>query len=561
LLLPIFQADAAVWSVEAIPPEEGADKISLKDGRRSGGVCPVGTITGAKCVVIGEGAATVAAVWKATGISGAAALSRTNLKAAAATVRSFAPHAELIFLADNDPKPNGSNPGMADAIAAAKAFGGRVAIPTVDGGGKCDFWDVWSERGPEAVKAAIEQAHSVSSEEQREPPVPSAASQTPVAPAEHGAPVLDAIHSFLKRFVAYPSEAACVAHALWVAHAHLMDVWESTPRIAFLSPEPGSGKTRALEITETLVPRPVEAVSATPAYLFRKVSDEAGPPTLLYDEIDTVFGPRAKDNEEIRGMLNAGHRRGAVSGRCVVRGKVVETEELPAYCAVALAGLDDLPDTIRSRAVLIKMRRRGPAEVVEPYRRRLHAPQGNAIRDRLATWAASVAESLRGKWPDMPGGIQDRDADVWEALLAVADAAGGRWPEAGRAAAVALVTEARQAPPSLGVRLLEDLRGIFGERDAMHSLEIVAALTAIDEAPWADLRGKPIDQRRLAQMLKKYGVKSDDVRIGARVAKGYKRECLHEQWGRYLPASPLPPANSATSATTATAEEEGYSID
>jgi hypothetical protein len=141
-----------------------------------------------------------------------------------------------------------------------------------------------------------------------------------------GAELLDRVEDFLARFVAYPSEAARIAQTLWIAHTHLMSVWESTPRIAFLSPEPASGKSRALEVTELLVPRPVHAVNTTPAYLFRKVSDPEGPPTILYDEIDTVFGPKAKDNEDIRGMLNAGHRRGATAGRCVVRGKIVETE-------------------------------------------------------------------------------------------------------------------------------------------------------------------------------------------------------------------------------------------
>src|SRR5436190_12001456 len=148
-----------------------------------------------------------------------------------------------------------------------------------------------------------------------------------------------------------------------------MEGWEATPRIAFLSPEPGSGKTRAIELTETLVPRPISSINATPAYLFRKVSDPEGLPTILYDEIDTLFGPKAKDNEEIRGILNAGHRRGAIAGRCVVRGKLIETEELPAYCAVALAGLGALPDTILTRSVVIRMRRRAPAEAREPYRR------------------------------------------------------------------------------------------------------------------------------------------------------------------------------------------------
>ena len=78
-----------------------------------------------------------------------------------------------------------------------------------------------------------------------------------------GAALLEQVHAFLGRFVAYPSEDARVAHTLWIVHAHLMDAWESTPRIAFLSPEPASGKTRALEITELLVPDAVEAVNVT----------------------------------------------------------------------------------------------------------------------------------------------------------------------------------------------------------------------------------------------------------------------------------------------------------
>src|SRR5205823_3461100 len=188
---------------------------------------------------------------------------------------------------------------------------------------------------------------------------------------------------------------------------HLMHVWESTPRIAFLSPEPGSGKTRALEITELLVPRPVEAINVTPAYLFRKVSDPNGVPTVLFDEIDTLFGPKAKDNEEIRGILNAGHRRGAMAGRCVVKGKTVTTEELPAYCAVALAGLGNLPDTILSRSIVVRMRRRAPTENIEPYRRRMHAPEGHALRERLSAWAGEHLGELSDARPTMPEGLAD----------------------------------------------------------------------------------------------------------------------------------------------------------
>jgi hypothetical protein len=165
------------------------------------------------------------------------------------------------------------------------------------------------------------------------------------ADARQGERMLARVHSFLGRFISYPNAHAHVAHALWCVHCHLMDHWESTPRLAFLSVEPKSGKTRALEITELLVPHPVQAVNVSPSYLFRKVGSEEGA-TILFDEIDTVFGPKAKENEELRGLLNAGHRRGAVAGRCAVKGKEIVTEEIPAYAAVALAGIGWLPDTI-----------------------------------------------------------------------------------------------------------------------------------------------------------------------------------------------------------------------
>jgi hypothetical protein len=332
--------------------------------------------------------------------------------------------------------------------------------------------------------------------------------------AANGAELLTDVDAFLRRFVAYPSDHAHVAHTLWIAHAHAMEAWDSTPRIAFLSPEPGSGKTRALEVSEILVPNPVEAVNVTPAYLFRKVGSEDGAPTILFDEVDTIFGPKAKDNEEIRGLLNAGHRRGAVAGRCVVRGKTVETEEIPAYCAVALAGLGSLPDTLMSRAIVIRMRRRAPSEKVEPYRRRDEIGEGHELRGRLVGWATARGKILYAARPALPSGIEDRNADVWEALFAIADAAGGDWPKKAREAAVALIAASREQEPSLGIRLLADLRTVFGETEVLFTEAILVALHALEESPWQDLKGKALDSRGLGLRLRQYGIKSKQIRDG-----------------------------------------------
>jgi hypothetical protein len=361
-----------------------------------------------------------------------------------------------------------------------------------------------------------------------------------------GAVILKNVYDFLGRFVSYPSEHDRTAHALWCVHAHLMHLWDSTPRIAFLSPEPASGKSRALEVTELLVPRPVMAVNVSPAYLFRKVGSEDGRPTILFDEIDTVLGPKAKENEELRGLLNAGHRKDAVTGRCVVHGKTVATEDIPAYAAVALAGLGWLPDTTMSRSIVIHMRRRHAGERIEPFRRRIHMVNGHRIRSRIEAWAQKQTELK--DWPELPPGIDDRDADVWESLIAVANMAGGDWPVRAHVAAVAFVAASKEGETSLGVRLLADIKVVFGTADQMATAALLCALHELPEAPWNDIKGRPIDDRRLARQLRQYGIKSGLLSVGAeRSLRGYLRADFVDAWQRYFPSPP--PDKSATSAT------------
>ena len=356
-------------------------------------------------------------------------------------------------------------------------------------------------------------------------------------PEADGAVLLEDVHAFLARFVVYPSQEAHTAHTLWIAHTHFMDTWDSTPRLAFLSAEPESGKTRALEVSNLLVPNPVDAINVSAAYLFRKVAADS--PTVLFDEIDTVFCTRngaAGNNEDIRGLLNAGHRRGATAGRCVVHGNTVMTEELPAYAAVALAGLGDLPDTILSRAIIVRMNRRAPGERVEPFRARLHTAAGHALRDRLVAWAKGARFA---GWPALPDEITDRAADCWEPLVAVADLAGGGWPATARAAAVSLVArlaeDRREA--SLGLRLLADMRTVLGDDEAKTTVGILDKLQKLDESPWASVgkSGKPLSDRGLAVRLRAYGIKPKVIRVGGATPRGYRRDDFADAWLRYLP--------------------------
>jgi uncharacterized protein DUF3631 len=360
-----------------------------------------------------------------------------------------------------------------------------------------------------------------------------------------GAALLFAISNFLGRFVAYPSEHAQIAHTLWIAHTHMMEAWETTPRLAFLSPEPQSGKTRALEVSELLVPNALQNVNMTSAYLFRRIGAEIGLPTLLIDEVDALFNGKSQNMEEIRGLLNAGYRRGAMVGRCVIVGKAVETVESPSFCAVALAGLGWLPDTLMGRSVIIRMRRRGPQEKVESFRHREQRPAGIALQDQLAEWAWPLLDKMKNARPEMPAGIEDRAADCWEPLLAVADAAGGHWPDIARKAAVELVASARDANPSLGILLLEHCRIAFGEADRLATDQLLLRLHDLPESPWRNMKGKPLDDRGLAIRLRRYEIKPKVIRFGQTTARGYLREDFEDVWPRYLPAPSLQDAQHA----------------
>jgi hypothetical protein len=145
----------------------------------------------------------------------------------------------------------------------------------------------------------------------------------------------------------------------------------------------------------------------------------------------------------------------------------------------------------------------------------------------------------------MPDGVRDRPAEVWEALLSIADAAGGSWPDRAREACKYCVLDTEPEALSLGARLLRDIREIVADRQGMFSSELVAALIAPkgdgEGSDWADMWGKALDQRRLAKELKRYGVAPREFRnSGGQKGRGYRidgPDGLAQAWDRYLPPS------------------------
>jgi hypothetical protein len=268
------------------------------------------------------------------------------------------------------------------------------------------------------------------------------------------------------------------------------------------------------------------------------------------DETDSAFKSDKEYSEALRGILNAGYRRGGVASLCVKQAGDFELAEFPTFCPKALAGIGELPDTIADRSVRISLKRRAPSERVERFRLRTARAQAAPLRECLERWSNMAVAKLTELEPQLPSSLSDRAADVWEPLLAIAELAGGVWPGRAREAAIVLSGAAVEDGFSLGVRLLADIREALADRTSpIPTSELLEELTTVEEAPWGDLRGKPLDARRLAKMLRPYGIKPKVIRVGAATPRGYAPDDFTDAWLRYCSYTPEISATGATGAT------------
>jgi hypothetical protein len=352
-----------------------------------------------------------------------------------------------------------------------------------------------------------------------------------------GTALLDALHTALTTYVILPSREAADAVTLWIAASHAQPAWAHAPRLVIRGPEKRCGKSRLLDIVEATCHEPLITVNASPAAVYRSITDD--PPTMLVDEADTIFGPKADGNEDLRGLLNAGHQRNRPAVRYEAASNRVIT--IPTFCMAALAGIGSMPDTIEDRAVVIRMRRKAPGETAAPYRHRRDRPGLQTLAERLAVWLRPDLTRLERAEPAMP--VEDRAADTWEPLVIVADHAGGHWPDRARVAVLTMTAEAADHGQfSTRVRLLADCRTVFGTDTAVSTAVLLDRLKADPEAPWADYGPTGLTAARLGTLLREYDIRSGNIRFpdGAQ-AKGYQRADFTDAWARYCPATEAEP--------------------
>ena len=351
------------------------------------------------------------------------------------------------------------------------------------------------------------------------------------------AELLGSCCSWVRRFVVLTVEQVNVL-AVWILHTWAIDAAEFTPYLHVTAPEKGCGKTRLLEALEPVVHKPCKTGGMSAAALLRTVDSEH--PTILLDEVDAAFGGDKEFSEALRGILNEGFLRGGNYRKCV--GKGHELKAFQVFGPKALAGIGKIPDTVSSRSIVIEMRRKTAAEKTERCRSRELREAAKPLVGALQQWAHSgVIPILEATRPNLPDELTDRQQDISEPLLAIADLAAGEWPSIMRRSLAALFHSAASEDASIGVTLLRDIRAIFEGRsgkdaDRIYSTDLACALCDTEGSPWAEWdRGKGITANTLAKRLKSFYVSPQTIRMGANTGKGYMRDAFTEHWERYLP--------------------------
>jgi putative DNA primase/helicase len=365
------------------------------------------------------------------------------------------------------------------------------------------------------------------------------------------ATLLDEIEMQIKRYVMLSPEAA-VALALWIVHAYCFRLFSISPRLGIVSPEKRCGKTTLLSVIEALVPKSLMAANVTVAAVFRTI--EKYRPTFLIDEADTFL----PDNEELRGIINSGHRSDGQVIRLV--GDDHDPRAFATCCPTAIAAIGSLPGTIEDRAVKITMRRRMGAETIERFRSD-RVDGLHSLKRKAARWVADNEQVLRDADPDMPEGLDDRARDNYRPLLAIADVAGWDWPGQARWAAETLSKQGTdQDEQSQGVLLLGDIRVVWADRqtrrgkhaDRMSSTDLAEALANLPDRPWANwARGKGITPNSVARRLRFFGIVPNTIKLSdGKQPNGYKRSQFDDAFARYLPLPTGSPVQSSPSSPT-----------
>jgi putative DNA primase/helicase len=337
-----------------------------------------------------------------------------------------------------------------------------------------------------------------------------------------------------RRFSILPDGGADVL-ALWTLLTYVHDAFRISPILAICSPEKRCGKTTLMSVLSELVFNPIQASSITPAVIFRLIDKIH--PTLLIDEADTYI----HRNDDMRGVLNSGHTKNMAYVMRTV-GAEYEPKRFSTWAPKVIGLIGTLPPTLSDRSIAIQMRRKLPHETVERLMLERIEELLQPLKSKCLEWSQQNLEVLGGTEVEAPIWLNDRAADNWRPLIAIATIAGEEWVERVNIA-IAQTENSQYVTESLETALLGDIRAIFEKQstDRLISTDLLFELNKLQESPWPTYnRGKEFAARQLANLLKPFGIEPRTIRLKKgehfepETAKGYMLDDFQDAFVRYL---------------------------
>ena len=347
--------------------------------------------------------------------------------------------------------------------------------------------------------------------------------------------LLDETSETIRRFIVLDKYQSDIA-ALWISVCWFADRVRIAPIALINAPEKACGKTQLLTVLRKIAPRAEQFAGISPSVLFRMI--EKYQPTLFIDEIETVL----KDNEPLRGLLNAGHTRDSANvWRSVSAGDDFELKKFNVWGMKAIAGINAirLAETITSRSIVFELRRKKPDEEITRLR---YAEPGlfETLQAKFARFAKDYADKVQQVQPYLPDELGDREQDNIEPLLQVAHVAGGHWPGTALDAALKMC-KTTDSHHNKATELLCDIRDIFETKkdDKISTDDLIKMLASDNEKPWQTYNnGGPLTPRQLASILKPYRISSKKIRAGCVTLQGYELNQFQDTFDRYLSNTP-----------------------
>jgi len=247
-----------------------------------------------------------------------------------------------------------------------------------------------------------------------------------------GARLFGKCKALLSDYVHFADERLYDLVSVWLIGSYLYTLFSHYGYLFFHSKFPRSGKTRLEEVLSHLCFNATVPLNAPTVPTIRDTAAEGG--TVVLDTLERWKEKNSESYSAAMDFLDAGFRNGGTVTKMVPMGSKQWRRELfPVYAPYVLAAInkDSLTDTALDRSFVVEMQRKPIAKKKRKYGFASFEQECQPLRSELYRWALENAGTVDTIYQNATLEtnvdaleLNDRAADIWKPLFAVARALG-----------------------------------------------------------------------------------------------------------------------------------------